>query len=77
VSCRELDLLVELARSVPGVLGSRMTGAGFGGCTVSIVASAAVAELQALLEKTYADETGLTPELLVVRPGDGVKRIAP
>lgn len=76
VSCRELDLLVDLARSIPGVLGSRMTGAGFGGCTVSIVASAAVRAFAELLEKSYTPETGLRAELYVVQPGDGVKRSA-
>lgn len=75
VSCRELDLLVDLARSIPGVLGSRMTGAGFGGCTVSIVASAAVRAFAELLERSYTPETGLSAELHVVRPGDGVKRV--
>jgi len=75
VSCRELDVLVDLARSIPGVLGSRMTGAGFGGCTVSIVESAAVAQFARLLDDVYTPETGLRAELLVVQPGDGVRRL--
>jgi galactokinase len=76
VSCPELDLLVDTARSIPGVLGSRMTGAGFGGCTVSIVESAAVPEFEARLVEAYARETPYTAKVLTARPSDGIKRVA-
>ena len=54
VSCPELDELVEIARSVPGVLGSRMTGGGFGGCTVTLVRADAVETLKEKINSTYS-----------------------
>lgn len=56
VSCEELDTLVELALQVPGVYGSRMTGGGFGGCTVTLVDRGAVKNLEAHLKEKYADK---------------------
>jgi galactokinase len=72
ISCRELDVLVELAWRVEGVLGSRMTGGGFGGCTVSMVRADAVERFRASLAAGYAAATGITPDILVCSPGDGV-----
>ncbi|HUU09849.1 MAG TPA: galactokinase [Phycisphaerae bacterium] len=71
VSGRELDLLVEIARSVEGVLGSRLTGAGFGGCTVSLVRPGAVEALREAVLARYPDETGLVPRLWVSEAADG------
>ncbi|MGQ9525165.1 MAG: galactokinase [Armatimonadota bacterium] len=65
VSCSELDAMVEEARRVPGVLGSRMTGAGFGGCTVSLVRADAVEQFLAQVPERYAARTGLKPEVFV------------
>jgi len=59
VSCAELDLLVEVARSIPGVVGSRLTGAGFGGCTVSLVERTKVGEFRERIAEAYSRETGL------------------
>jgi galactokinase len=75
VSCRELDVLVDTARAVRGVLGSRMTGAGFGGCTVSIVATDALAEFRAVLSETYARETAFQTRIHCAQPGDGARRL--
>ena len=64
VSCAELDLLVELAHKIGpggGVIGSRMTGGGFGGCTVSLVETAKVADVGRALAKDYQAETGIEP----------------
>jgi len=72
ISCRELDILVELAWRVEGVLGSRMTGGGFGGCTVSMVRAEAVERFRASLAVGYAAATGITPDILVCSPGGGV-----
>ncbi len=63
VSGRELDLLVTIARGVPGVLGARMTGAGFGGCTVNLVRADAVDALREEVLREYPPEAGLTPEV--------------
>jgi galactokinase len=72
ISCRELDILVELAWRVEGALGSRMTGGGFGGCTVSMVRADAVERFRASLAAGYAAATGIAPDILICSPGDGV-----
>jgi len=65
VSCPELDLMVELARAVEGVHGARMTGGGFGGCTVNLVAADRVEDFQARLAESYRTATGRAPEIIV------------
>jgi len=72
VSCAELDALVEAAWAAPGVYGSRMTGAGFGGCTVSLVADDAVKAFGQSIQTTYEARTGLTPHIYISRPSQGV-----
>ncbi len=67
VSCRELDLLVEIAQAVPGVYGSRLTGGGFGGCTVTLCTRAAVEPLRAAVTDRYRAATGQEPDVLVTR----------
>lgn len=75
VSCEEIDLLVDLAWSVPGVLGSRMTGGGFGGCTVSLVKTDSVEPFKKIVGQGYKEKTGLDAEFYVVNIGDGAHRI--
>ncbi len=75
VSSPELDSLVEAARRVPGVLGSRMMGAGFGGCTISLVEAGAVPEFQARVSRDYEVETGKAPKIHVVRIEAGTRAI--
>jgi galactokinase len=71
----ELDAMVEAARSVPGVLGSRMTGAGFGGCTVSLVHKDSVERFQEEVGRQYREATGLTADFYVCSIGNGVERL--
>ena len=71
VSCEELDILVEEAWKVPGVLGSRMTGGGFGGCTVSIVKDEAVEDFKKLVGEAYRNRVGYDCTFYVVSIGDG------
>ena len=71
VSCEELDILVEEAWDIDGVLGSRMMGAGFGGCTVSIVENSAVNEFIRKVRENYEQRTGLHAEFYVVETGNG------
>jgi len=71
VSGPELDVLVEIARGVEGVLGSRLTGAGFGGCTVSLVRPDAVEALRDAVLSRYQAETGLEPRLWTSPAADG------
>jgi galactokinase len=61
-----LDAMVDVARSVPGVVASRMTGAGFGGCTVNLVLADAVPALQAAVAGEYVRRTGLKPHVYPV-----------
>jgi galactokinase len=73
VSCKELDLLVEIASSSPGVFGARMTGGGFGGCTVNLVRADVSAEFQEHLVEAYRAATGITPEIYVCEPAQGAQ----
>ncbi len=73
VSCKELDLLVDLASSMPGVYGSRMMGGGFGGCTVNLVRSDCAAAFRAQVTQMYAEKTGATPETYVCEPAEGAQ----
>lgn len=75
VSCKELDILVEAAQKIPGVYGSRMTGGGFGGCTVSLVADSAVDEFMEKTPYIYKEETGIDPVIYVCSPGAGAQVI--
>ena len=58
MSCPELDALVEIGAAIPGVLGARMMGAGFGGCTIQVVEAGAVAEFGARAAEAYRSRTG-------------------
>lgn len=70
-SCPECDVLAETAWTIPGVIGSRITGGGFGGCTVSIVKDEAVENFKETLTKVYEEKVGKTPEFYVVEIGNG------
>ena len=72
VSCPELDIMVKAAWKVDGVYGSRMTGAGFGGCTVSLVAEEAIEDFQIQVAAAYEESTGIVPQIYVCRAEDGV-----
>ena len=73
VSCAELDALVEIASSVGGVFGSRMTGGGFGGCTVSLIEGGAVEELRAAVTEEYPARTGRDAVFHVFSPAGGAE----
>ena len=76
VSCKEIDILVDLAWQIPGVIGSRITGGGFGGCTVSIVETDAVDTFIETVGKGYEKAVGHDAEFYVVDIGDGAHKIA-
>ena len=75
VSCRELDVLVKLAAQIEGVFGARMTGGGFGGCTVNLVAASAVDEFKRAIKDGYAAATQRDPEIYVCTAADGAERV--
>ena len=76
VSSPELDAMVDIASSVDGVIAARMTGAGFGGCTINLVRPAAVDRLRDAVLARYPAATGLTPMILPVAATDGAGRMA-
>ena len=75
VSCEEIDILVDLAWTIPGVLGSRITGGGFGGCTVSIVKDESIDTFIETIGKTYLEKVGHEAEFYTVDIGDGASRL--
>jgi len=72
VSCPEIDLLVELVTSVPGVYGSRITGGGFGGCTVTLLKRRAVPDVVAYVQKGYAPKKAT---LYLCSPSAGARQL--
>jgi galactokinase len=73
VSCRELDLLIELAASSPGVFGARMTGGGFGGCTVNLLRTDVCDSFKEHMSRAYQEATGIVAEIYVCEPGQGAQ----
>jgi len=73
VSCAELDIMVELATQVDGVYGARMTGGGFGGCTINLVKSQKVGTFKSRVIAGYEKATGRRAETYVCTAGDGVR----
>jgi galactokinase len=73
VSCKELDLLVDLALKQEGVLGARMTGAGFGGCTVNLIEKNYIGAFKESIKNKYKKITGINPDIYVTPPAEGAK----
>jgi len=71
----ELDTLVEEARKIDGVIGSRMTGAGFGGCTVSLVLDSAIEQFANKVGRNYQARTGLKADFYIADIGDGARKL--
>jgi galactokinase len=76
VSCEELDVLVDIAQAHEGVYGSRLTGGGFGGCTVTLVKKENVDDLIEQLKNDYNERTGKFCECFVTHPGPGARVLA-
>jgi galactokinase len=71
VSCVELDTMVELARKAEGVCGARMTGGGFGGCTINLVRTDQVERFKQVVTQGYQQATGLSPQIFVSVAAEG------
>ena len=75
ISCRELDVMVELAEKQQGVYGARMTGGGFGGCTINLVENGQVEQFCAAMASGYERAIGKRPEIYVCTASDGARRV--
>ena len=75
VSCKEIDILAEEAWKLDGVIGSRITGGGFGGCTVSIVKNDAIEEFKDRISSVYKEKTGLEAQFYIADAADGARRL--
>jgi galactokinase len=75
VSCPELDLMVELALGLVGIYGARMTGAGFGGCTVNLVQRSAAHNFAACLAAAYSERTSIAPSIYMCEASQGAQLI--
>jgi galactokinase len=76
VSCRELDLMVDLAYQQRGVFGARMTGGGFGGATINLVDARYAGEFKEKMAKAYQKETGLVPQIYICKPAEGASPVS-
>ncbi|PIE31303.1 galactokinase [candidate division KSB3 bacterium] len=73
VSCEEVDHLVDIAQAIEGTAGARMTGGGFGGCTVNLVKKSAMEHFKAVILKEYKKRTGITAEIYTSKAEDGAR----
>ena len=73
ISCKELDTLADLASSFPGVYGARMTGGGFGGCTINLVRTESALEFKEHIAQAYSEATGIVPEVYICKPSQGAE----
>ncbi len=71
VSCKELDVLVDIASKTDGVIGARMTGGGFGGCIVALVQGNKADSISDSICREYEEQTGVKPSAFMTRPGQG------
>jgi galactokinase len=74
-SCMEADAMVELAQGLPGLIGARLTGGGFGGCTINLVEQGHAAEFARTLAGRYAERTGIRPDLHICRASGGAREV--
>src|SRR3954462_8153735 len=75
VSCPELDAMVAIASDVEGTTGARMTGGGFGGCTINLVKASATEQFQATVAENYRKQTGIEPAIYITQASDGASEI--
>ena len=75
-SCAEADLMVDLANELPGLIGARLTGGGFGGCTINLVEQDKARAFAQELGKRYAAKTGISPEIHICHASGGAHRIS-
>ena len=76
VSCSELDVMVEAAEGLPGFIGGRMTGGGFGGCTVNLVREENVADFASEIAERYQKATGISPQIYPCHAEDGAQELS-
>jgi galactokinase len=76
VSCRELDAMVDAAEGLPGFIGGRMTGGGFGGCTVNLVREENATEFAAQIAQRYHEATGITPQIYPCHADNGAQELS-
>jgi|SRR5579871_748438 len=77
VSCRELDIMVDTAQNLPGFVGGRMTGGGFGGCTVNLVRTENISEFAERISHQFQKATGITPQIYICSAEDGAQELFP
>jgi len=75
VSCRELDVMVEAAEGLPGLCGGRMTGGGFGGCTVNLVREENAEDFAKQIAERYCEATGIRPQVYLCSAEDGAQAL--
>jgi galactokinase len=75
VSCEELDFLVDSAVGIDGVFGARMTGGGFGGCTVNLVAAQQVKRFERQIAESYRMRFGMEPQVFRCKPSRGASEV--
>ena len=74
-SCEEADAMVALAQDLPGLIGARLTGGGFGGCTINLVEQDSAAAFQEGLAAAYAGQTGIVPQIFICHASGGAHRV--